>query len=148
MGVAVITPHHLLAELPLSLAGLRRPPPPRGPSSSRSKRSRGEQLTGPALQGGLIALQGLTELFLALHQHLAAPLQHPARLPPRSRGHHQTAGLQVAQPFLVGLELGVGYRGEAGHGSGVGWAEHPRIATVKPALGAQHDAPDPLAWTS
>jgi len=30
--------------------------------------------------------------------------------------------LEVAQPFLVGLELGVGFGGAAGHGSGVGWA--------------------------
>ncbi|MCS5694404.1 type II toxin-antitoxin system HicA family toxin [Cyanobium sp. FGCU-6] len=37
--------------------------------------------------------------------------------------------------------------GAAGHGSGVGWGGDPRIATVRPVLGAQHDLPDPLAWT-
>jgi hypothetical protein len=128
------------------------PPPPSGaapPATSPTERLQ------PAEAARLVVvvfplvwaqgLQGLAELLLPLQRLFPALLQHPARLPHRCRRHHQATGLQVAQPFLMGLELGVGFRRAAGHGSGVSRGCRLGTASVQAGAGVQGVVQDPPA---
>ena len=60
--------------------------------------------------------KGISVALLPLDQLTATAGHHPTGVLHCCRSYHQTHGLQIAQPLLVGQEFGVSGGGATGHG--------------------------------